>query len=368
MTDPHHNHGFISIDGALLTESPLSVMYKDMNGRLPRTPHGEVMLNGGTMRGPLRKAAVRVVRRLTAEHLGVPEKGLFALSDEYMLGSGYDRTREVNNEKTKGADPIGDALLRDVNPLLSLFGRWGLPGYLETSEMRTSATNLMVAGQGVRADQYERDPHLVTYLTEADQQALEKEMAHNRELQVEINAADEELAALKRKWAKASSAKEKADLQKQMNAQEKVIDTLKKSRDGGEHAIKHPLSGYESIAPGASLSSSFSLIQGRDVYLGLFLHIMNEFARHPQLGGHAAIGFGKVSGEYTVKSWPPGAMRPQEIGSVSFGREGFSLAGPVLEAAYSALPDAVKGCHFNIWTLKALREHESAMSKDPKEA
>lgn len=355
-----NNHGFIEFLGALTTQGALSVSYMGNDGFLPRTPHGEVMLNGGTIRGPLRKSAVRVVRRILAEQRGVSEKGIFTLTDEYMLGSGYDRTREVNNEKDGGADPVGEAKLRETNPLLSMFGRWGLPGYLETFEMRTSVDNLITAGQGARVDQFERDPESVTYLDDSDQRLLEQEIAANRSVQKEIDAAKKELANISKDYRAASTDKDRKAVGKKLDAQKTAIKELQESREGGEHSIKHPLGGVESIAGGSALSSGFALIQGRDVYLGLLLHILNEFARHPTLGGHTAAGFGRVSGEYTVRAWAPGEMKPKELGSVRFDADGFVIEGEVLQAAFDNLASMITGCHFNVHTLKALRDLDGA--------
>jgi hypothetical protein len=360
MIDPQHNHGTIEAIGSLTTVNALSVSYMNEDGKMIRTPHGEVMLNGGTMRGPLRKAAVKVVRRLVAEQKKVPEKGLLSLSDEYMLGSGYDRTRETNNEKDGGADPAGEARLREINPLLSLFGRWGLPGYLETWEMRTSIDNLMTAGQGARADQFERDPAAVDFLTASDQDILEREIAANRDIQKQIDAKKKALAQLGKPYRAATTDKEKKAIGKDMDAIKKDIAEMQDSREGGEQSIKHPLGGHESISGGTLLSSGFALIQGRDIYLGLLLHSLNEFARYPHLGGHAAIGFGRVTGEYTVQAWPPGTMSPTTIGAVRFDSNGFVIEGDTLKAAYDNFPKALEACRLDIHTLKALRELEAS--------
>lgn len=354
------NHGLIEFQGALTTQAALTVSYMGQESLLPRTPHGEVMLNGGTVRGPLRKAGVRVLRRLLAEQKGVPEKGLFSLSDEYMLGSGYDRTREVNNEKDGGADPMGEARLREMNPMLSLFGRWGLPGYLETFEMRTSVDNVMTAGQGARVDQFERDTESVTYLADDDQRQLEQEIASNRAVQKEVDDAKKELAGISKDYRAAATDKERKAIGKKMDAQKKAIKELQDSREGGEHSIKHPLAGVESISAGSELSSGFALIQGRDVYLGLLLHTLGEFARHPSLGGHTAGGFGRVSGEYSVRAWPPGDMTPKTLGTVRFDANGFVIEGEVLQAAYDNFAGAIADCNFSVHTLKAMRELDLA--------
>ena len=351
--------GFVRIEGQLVTQTALTVSYMDMDQKLPRTPHGEVMLNGGTIRGPLRKAAVRVVRRLVAKSKGVCEQGVFDLTDDYMLGTGYDRSRQVNNERAGGADPAGEVRLRELNPLLSMFGRWGLAGYLGTGEMRTAESSIMLAGQGARADQYERDATLVEYLSDDDAATLEKEIQANRAVQKRIDEEKKQLAALGKEYRAAETDKEKKAVGKRMDTQKAVIAELEDSREGGEHAIKHPLGGVESIAAGSTLSSFFELINGKPVYLGLFLHTLNEFARHPHLGGQTSKGFGRVHGEYRVTAWQAGQIQPTELGHIRFDADGFHMEGDVLKNAYNDLPAHIEQCNFKVHTLQALRELES---------
>lgn len=200
------NTGMIRLKGHLTTLDPIRVSYPGMDGNIPRTPHGEAFLNGGTFRGPLRKCAVRAIRRLMAEAKGVPEKGLLSLTDEYMLGSGIDRTRAVNNEKGDGADPVGEQMLRELNPLLSLFGRWNLPSRLECSELRTSASNIITVGQGVRHDQYSRDPDLVELLSDEDKETLLRESRSARESAKKIEEIRREASKVKRAYGAAADA------------------------------------------------------------------------------------------------------------------------------------------------------------------
>lgn len=117
----------IRLNGTITAVGPLAVSYVDMDTNLPRTPHGEVMLYGGTFRGPLRKAAYKAVRQNIARHKDTDEREVFTIDQAYMLGEGVDTTRAIENESRASMDPLAEAELRSLNPLLSLFGRWRLP-------------------------------------------------------------------------------------------------------------------------------------------------------------------------------------------------------------------------------------------------
>lgn len=354
------NHGMIRFKGTLVAESPIQVSYPDMAGKLPRTPHGEAFLNGGTFRGPLRKCALRAMRRLLAQAEGVPEKGLLTLTDEYMLGSGIDRTRAVNNE-TSGADPIGEQMLRSLNPLLSLFGRWGLPSRLECGELRTPESNVITVGQGVRHDQFARDSQSVEVLSDEDRDTLLRESRSARESAKAMEEVRKEIAKTKRAYGVAADAGDKKETKRlgaELSALQELEKTTRVEREGAEHSIKHPLSGFEAIAPGSRLAVRLGLVNGDQAYLGLLLHALAEFAREPVLGGHRNIGAGQVSGEFAVHQWPVGELAATQIGTVRFDDLGFHIEGDSLKAAFDAVaaPATLKAWSLSTHTIEAARE------------
>lgn len=61
------SNGMIRFKGTLTTEAPVTVSYINRENRLPRTSHDGVYLNAGTLRGPLRKAALSGRHGITPE-------------------------------------------------------------------------------------------------------------------------------------------------------------------------------------------------------------------------------------------------------------------------------------------------------------
>lgn len=354
------SNGFIRFQGTLTAVSPISVSYPDREHALPRTPHGEVFLNGGTLRGVLRKAALRSMWRLLAVAEGKHEQGLLTLTDAYMFGSGIDRTREVNNERSDGVDPVGEQLLRQINPLLSLFGRWNLPSRLECGELRTSTANVITVGQGARHDQFAREPDSVELLSEDDREALLREARSARESVKQIEAIRQEVRKIKRAYGVAKDAGESAEakrLGEELRRLEQAEKDSREEREGAEHSIQHPLAGYEAISSGSELSSRLGLINGRTEYLGILLHALAEFARDPQIGGHRNIGAGVISGRYDVSQWNVGELTPVRLGSISFDDDGFIIEGEALQQAYDhvANPETIKSWDFHTHTIAAAR-------------
>lgn len=345
------------LSGHITAEAPINVSYFGMDERLPRTPHGQVFLNGGTLRGPLRKAGLNMLIRELAKAHDTPEDRVFDRAQMYMLGEGVDVSRELNNEATgQNHDPRAEAYLRQANPFMSLFGRWKLAGYLEVGPMLTSRDNLITAGQGARHDQFEHNARLVTYLSEDEQTALMSEMRSARESMIEIEAIREKIRTLKTESRQTDEKEAKQAFAKQIRELEVQEKALRKQREGSEESIKHPLAGYEAIAPGSQLQSRLRLIEGSPEVLGLLLHCLAEFSHRPRLGGHLANGFGAISAEWEVLQRAPGERRGSPIGAVKLDDMGIQLQGDTLEAAWQAFTTALPDYDFTLFSRPEARK------------
>ncbi|RUR29719.1 hypothetical protein ELY33_12300 [Vreelandella andesensis] len=345
------------LSGHITAEAPITVSYFGMDERLPRTPHGQVFLNGGTLRGPLRKAGLNMLIRELAKAHDKPEDRVFDRAQMYMLGEGIDVSRQVNNEATGTShDPRAEGFLRQANPFMSLFGRWKLAGYLEVGPLLTSVDNLMTAGQGARHDQFEHDPRLVTYLSEDEQTALMSEMRSARESMVEIEAIRVKIREIRVASRQTDDREAKQAFAKQVRELEAQEKEVRKQREGSDESIKHPLTGYEAIAPGSELQSRLRLIEGSPEILGLLLHCLAEFSHRPRLGGHLANGFGAISAEWEVLQRAPGERRALPIGTVKLDDIGIQLEGDVLEAAWQSFITALPHYDFTLFNRQEARK------------
>lgn len=325
-----------TLKGAFVAQAPITVSYVGQDQRIPRTPHGQAFLNGGTLRGPLRKAALQLVLREV-----VKEKGL-TLAEMYMLGEGVDITRGVNNEDTsKAHDPVAVQRLREINPFLDLMGRWKLAGRLEVHPLLTAEANVMQAGQGVRHDQFERDPGLVEWLSEEDRNALLETLESAHQSRGGIEAVRDEIKKLKKAYRHEEDDEKRREIGNSLNQLQADEKAIKEERKGSQESIQHPIEGYQAIAPGSELSSTLRITSGTPVHLGLLLRTLGVFSETSRLGGHAAIGFGQVSGQWTVYRRDAGALRATEIGEVRLDDLGIELSGDELHAACEAFSEAI---------------------------
>lgn len=335
----------IRLTGIVTAHSPITVSYPDYDG-LPRTPHGEVVLFGGTVRGPLRKCALHAVRRRLAKARGVNEDTVFSVADHYMLGQGVDVARTIDAESSAHIDPVAEKRLREANPLLDLFGRWKLAGRLSVGELRADEGCLMKAGAGARVDMFERDNNEIEFLDPAQQAQLIQQLKSERMSHLKLADIDGEIRALSKESrgttddeAKKAITAKIASLREQKKAQ-------KDMRDGAKESVKHPLNGFESIAPGTEMTHKITLHSADEAALGLLLSALGEFSHNPYIGGHRASGCGEISASYRVDAWAPGDHKPAEIGTICFNQEGFRLEGSRLEQAINAFESRIAGFDF----------------------
>lgn len=343
----------IRLQGTITARTPISVSYPGMDGRLPRSIDGEIMLHGGTLRGALRKAAYKTIRERLAEVRGVAESEVFSLADAYMLGEGVDTTREVENESRKGADPVAEHWLRCTNPMLDLFGRWRLPGRLSVADLCTPQGSLMTAGRGARRDMFEANFYEASVLSDDDRDLLIASLESEKQSQTEIDALDGQIEALKAQ-KKDASKDQKEKIQAQIKDAREKQKQLKQNRLGAEESIKHPIAGFEAVAPGAEFDSLITLISGTQADLGLLLMALAELSRTPYLGGHRNVGCGLFEAHWEVIDYPIGCLEAETVGEVSITGKGFVMS-EVPRAAYDAFAAKLTDYDFTIRTLTQAR-------------
>ena len=341
----------IRLLGSVTAQSPIHVSYPGYESLLPRTPHNELMLFGSSFRGPLRKAAYATIRSQLTRHHNTTEDQIFSLRDAYLLGEGVDITNEVNTESGATAQPVAEHKLRELNPMINLFGRWKVAGRLSTGGFRTPESNLMNrVDAGARVDMFERDPDEVENLSPEDRDQLIRTLESEREVQEKIDSLREEVRELKRKAREQDDATRKKTFQEVEKLQNQEKE-LKDSREGSKESIKHPLEGYEAVAPGSILSHSMSLITDDHRLLGLLIAAMSDFAREPIIGGHRAAGMGQITGEWTVYEWPAGQLQSRELGRIGFNETRLDVDGDELNSAYTSFIDALPSYNFRLHTL-----------------
>jgi CRISPR type IV-associated protein Csf2 len=300
--------------------------YTDKTARLPRagakrqdTP---VFIPGATLLGSLRRAAQnRVEAYLQDENQGP----VFDLAEHYMLRQGVDITGNVVKEKSAGTIDK-ESPLRSENPFISLFGRWRLSGHCSVSGLYPINNDcLVVDGKGARSNDFIRTPERIGLLTPQEQEKLQKILEDDASASLEITPINEQIKTLKKAIKLTTEADEKMKLQHEIDAMQQQITQVKNNKSTRE-AIQRPLDGYEAIKPGTVFNHEIILQNVTEDELGLFLEALAEFTRSPKIGGHSNHGYGQISMNYELTTFPRLEDHPIKLGSIEVSDKGFILS------------------------------------------
>ncbi|WP_152495195.1 RAMP superfamily CRISPR-associated protein [Dickeya sp. NCPPB 3274] len=331
----------INFNGTITTLEPLTVTMKgavtSMGHRLPRNGgfNAEPYFPGTSIRGALRHAAhLVVVDYMTAKNGNIP----FDLADHFMLAQGVDITGDV--EEIASGEIDAGYKIREVNPMVSLFGRWGLSGKVGIGNaVPTSGEQWGMFGGGARTIMFERNESLIDILEPEQVERLDNIIKEQSEASIDIQAIKAEQSSLKKLLREAD--KERGELiRKEINELDAKIKMRKEEKSEARESIRRPIDPYEAFVAGAELSHRMVIKSATNIEVGLFLATLIRFASNPRLGGHANHNCGLVKANWQITTWNPGDMEPISLGEISITPEGVSISGAELTEMVSSFKGA----------------------------
>lgn len=330
----------LTLIGKVTAVTPISVTRPDDNfkslsaddkkPRLPRmgAKRDDVspFIPGSSFRGGLRRCALAYIAR----NLGCT----FTTDQVYMLVEGVDTTKLTSAENVNG-EIDKEASLREINPMLSLFGRWGLSGHIGVGDLIPFDKNcIFTAGAGVRTNEFIRNPSATQFIDETELSYLKELLKSDTDSSAEVREIESQLKKLIKSLRDAENSLEKARINEEISTLEAKKKDVRANKIGSENTIQRPLSGFEALIPGTLLSQRLPLMMVNKSELGLFLSALAEFARNPTIGGHKNYACGEISAEYTLNYWPEDEDKPRAIASISFNDEGFVITGDAADELY----------------------------------
>lgn len=326
------------LKGEITTLEPLTVSLPGLKrgnvSMLPRNGASETpFFPASSIRGALRHAAHHSVLRMAKKSTG--ETHPFDLNQHFMLAQGVDAAKVTKGESGSGQIDFGREL-RNANPMLSTFGRWGIESNLSVGNAIPDKPGCWgIFGGGARSVMFDRDEALLSELSDSDQERLETIMTEMAAFSVDNTDLKAEETTLK-KSLKSAGEEERNAIYTRLDEIEKMRKTLKSEKEGPEESIRRPIDGYEGFSIGATLDHRMMLRNSNENELGLLLETLAEFAREPRLGGHKSHNNGLVSMSYTVTTWPIGEDKPVTLGTISLTEDGFEVEGEQLLKAREA--------------------------------
>ena len=318
--------------GNITTLEPLTVSLAKPTSKghqMPRN-NGIPYFPSSSLVGALRSAGCKFVIDALAE-----KDSKLDLNSVYSICQGYVVDNKVSEaiQKSKTATPIDeDDALREVNPLLSVFGRWSLAGKFGVGSAYASTEEQVQSFDGgFRTDIFERDESLLETLDPTDVQRYFELTRGQSEVAVDVGELKKEKTALTKKLRTASE-EDKVVIRGQIDKIDQDIKATKEERGEGKETIRRPIDSMEAIVANTKLSHRMTLKRASLVELGVALYSIANFSRSAQLGGKARHNWGRVEAEWTVRV-PQEDFTNKVIGKVGFNENGFFIEGEILEKA-----------------------------------
>lgn len=328
----------LNFNGKISTLEPLTVTIKNAvstsGHRLPRNGgfNAAPYFPGTSIRGTLRHAAHKVI--VDSVGLNADGKSPFDLAEHFMLAQGVDINGEA--ETFAPGEINAGAELRSKNPLISLFGRWGLSGKVGIGNAIPDGDNQWgMFGGGARSIMFQRDESLMEFLETDQVDRSERLLEEQAEASVDISQIKTEQDALK-KAMKSADKDTKAELQIKVRELDEKIQARKDQKQESRESIRRPIDPYEAFITGAELSHRMSIKNATDEEAGLFISALIRFAAEPRFGGHANHNCGLVEAHWTVTTWKPGELVPVTLGEIVITPNGVEITGDELFAMVKA--------------------------------
>lgn len=331
-------------NGVVVGDEPLTVSMGGSGAhRLPRNGgyRNKPYMPATSFRGALRHACHLALNG----HLAKSGERL-SIDQHFILAQGVDISNKAEEIKAGGVD--ASVKIRESNPFISLWGRWGLGGHASIGNMYPLIDDCTAEfGGGNRTVMFERNNDLLAYLDDNEVERLNQILQEQTDSSEQIKPIKAQRQTLLKSLKSLDDSEAIARVKEkiaELDAQEKAI---KDAKTGSRESIRRPIDNFEAFVAGCEFKHRMAVQAATDVELALFIAGLQVLSRNPYLGGHRAYNCGKISAKYDVSIYPENEDKPIVIGTIAFNDDGFEVTGEKLVAIRDAWKS--QNMDLNVW-------------------
>jgi CRISPR type IV-associated protein Csf2 len=321
--------------------------------------HHRPIIPGSTLRGGLRRAALKAIIAASGEPVSLGTWHLNAVGG--VKGA----------ESESGFDVVGREAIRAKNPILSLFGA-GSPWINSRASIGNAVpqhgVETVIVG-GVRADDGRRDN---TFFQNLDENATDERLALTGE-NAARTSAKKSIAALRSDLRKAKKDKNEEEIARLDAELKKLGDDEKTSKAMATNPVSMPLT-HEAIPAGVVFNHEMKLIAVTKEEIGLFFIALNGlWKRNPAIGQHANLGYGMTDFTYNLTIENADEFDPFKVGEADAVNGGTITGSPhdglvdVPDFVKQAIEDFRKAFNSGAYDFKAMAQKEKPVSDETDE-
>ncbi|WP_252406824.1 hypothetical protein [Acinetobacter terrae] len=254
--------------------------------RFPLDNRGNPIIPASSIRGWLRFASYRSLLEV------YKRRGeLFSIHEHYLLAKGIDTGNLVESDR---ATIVGKNInIRKLNPIMDLYGRWGLASSLGVGSAIAPISGLRREASGSRGHIIDQFDDFEYYIVEEDQQLLSNIMNDDAEAAPQIQELKSQIKQLQADRRSAPVYEEKASLADQILVLQTEMDTIKKAKSGSSETMRHVRYGLEALDANVEASNTLKLTSDNDSSLQFLIWTISKLPLF-RLGGGRAYNYGVV--------------------------------------------------------------------------
>lgn len=324
---------YFQFKGTIKLIQPFMVNLPKTN-QFPTDSLGNPLMPSHTLRGWLRYASYRSLLEVMKAH-GI----LFSIHEHYLLGKGIDTGGLIKNER---ATTIGSNInIREVNPMMDLFGRWGFASALGVGSAIAPKSSLIRSPSSSRGHILDSFDDFEQYIIEEDKQMVLEIMKQDAEAAPQIQELESQIKLIQHDKRNAPNIELKNELSQKIQAIQTKVDLIKENKVGSKNTVRRIDYGVEVIDANSHAQHTMKLTSH---HRGSFQFLLWTISKLPlfRVGGGRAFNYGEVEPLWTITEHSFSSPQGIEVGEVGWedGRFQMFLKGDLqfdLEAFENSL-------------------------------
>ena len=260
--------------------------------KFPQDNRGNPMIPATSIRGWLRFASYRSLLEVAKRH-----NLLFSIHEHYLLAKGIDTGNLVESDR---ATVIGKNIdVRQLNPIMDLYGRWGMASALGVGGAIAPMSALRRDASGSRGHIIDQFDDFENYIIEDDKDLLLNIMNDDAEAAPQIQQLKSQIKQFKLDKLSVPVYEEKALLADKILELQTEVDAIKKAKSGSSETIRHVRYGLEVLDANTEALNTMKLTSSN---MSSFQFLIWTISKLPlfRLGGGRAYNYGVVEPLWTI--------------------------------------------------------------------
>lgn len=263
-----------------------------MTNQFPTDSYGNPLMPSHSLRGWLRFASYRSLLEV------MKEQGIFFnIHEHYLLGKGIDTGGLI---KTERATTIGSNVnVREVNPMMDLYGRWGIASALGVGSAIAPKDSLIRSPNSSRGHILDSFDDFDRYIIEEDKELVLEIMKQDAETAPQIQELASQIKLVQHEKRNTPNAELKIELSQKIQGVQSKIDEIRENKVGSKNTVRRIDYGVEVIDANTEAQHSMKLTGNHH---GSFQFLLWTLSKLPlfRVGGGRAFNYGVVEPLWSI--------------------------------------------------------------------